>query len=367
MDPLTLASLGIAGAGALVGGLFGSDSNDQKSTTTTQPWSAQQPYIKYGMQDNAYQYAKLRGSPWFTGDLYANLDPRSIAGLEGIYGYAGNNGDAAAIRGAAPGLIASGAGVSGAANRLLDFNPADPTASNINSAGLYANNPFMDGIIDAASRDVTRNLNEDVLPQIARSASAGGNINSNKRFIKEGIAERGAADRIADISAGLRGDAYATGLDLAERARTTNMGLGLEALSQGGSLADRALARGFDAVGQGRAFSLDDYDQMLRAGGIYQADKQGDLTAAFDQWQGNDQRSYDLLNRYFKTMGSGWGGTTTTSTPTSVGGWQGALQGALGGAASGLGLYGSFRNINASAPAATGGNPYWNMGTGGLY
>jgi hypothetical protein len=360
IDPVT-GGIIASGVGAAVGGLFGSSDNKQKteSTSTSEPWKAQQPYLKYGLQDTAYQYAKARGTPYFGGDLYANLDPRSLAGIEGMYGYAGGAGADAASRisGLAPGLLTGANGLTSSASRLLGFNPEDPTGANIEAARRYADNPAMSGIIDAASRDVVRNLNEEALPALNRSASSGGNINSNKTAITEGILRRGAADRVADISAGLRGDAYAQGLGLAEQARTANQSDWLNSLVQGGSLADRGLARGLDATTQGRTLAGLNFDDMIRAGGLYQADKQGDLTEAFDKWQGQDTRAWDLLNRYWNLVGSGnWGGATSgsTTTPTSIGGVQGALQGALGGASAGAGLYGSFSNLfgsNASAPA----------------
>jgi hypothetical protein len=272
------------------------------------------------------------------------------------------------VLGATPGLIGASGGLLDAAGRLRSFNPADPTGANIAAAGQYADNPFMDGIIDAASRDVVRNLNEDALPALSRAASTGGNINSNRTAITEGILRRGAADRVADISAGLRGDAFAQGLDLAERARTTNQSDLLNSIVQGGSLSDRAFARGLDATNQGQGLAFDNFDQMIRAGGLFQADQQGDLTEAFDKWQGQDQRAWDLLNRYWSLVGSGnWGSSQSTTTPTSIGGWQGALQGALGGATAGAGLYGSMRNILNSAAPGVG---TYNMGTapfGGLY
>ncbi len=369
IDPVT-GGIIASGVGAAVGGLFGSSKNESTSSTTAQPWSAQAPYLKYGMQDTAYQYAKARGTPYYGGDLYANLDPRSITGLNGLYGYAGGQGisGANAITGAGQPLLGAGGDLQGAYRNLTGFNPQDPTGANIDAAGRYASNPYMDGIIDAASRDISRNLNENELPSLNRQASATGNINSNRTGIAEGILRRGAEDRIGDISAGVRGDAYASGLNLAEQARSTNQSDWLNSQVQGGSLADRTFARGLDATQQGTNLGYGAYDKMVGVGGLYQADQQGDLTQGFDQWKGQDERSWDLLNRYWQMVGSGqWGGSQTNTTPTSIGGFQGALQGALGGASAGAGLYGSFNNIlNSGAPSAG----TYNMGTapfGGLY
>lgn len=352
IDPITA---GIGAVGAIAGGILGS--KGQKNTTTSAPWAPVQPYLKAGLADTAYQYGQQRGSPYYSGDLYANMDPRSIAGANGIYGYAGNQGAANAARVSAPGqpLIDQFGNVISNANGLTGFNPQDPTQSNIANAGMYADNPYVNGMVDAASRDITRNLSENQLPQLNRTASAGGNTNSDRTAIQSAILQRGAADRVGDISSQMRGDLYNSGLNLSEQARSTNQSDRLNAMVQGGSLADRALARGLDATGQGQQLAYDNFDAMTKAGGLYQQDAQGNLNAAFDQWNGQDQRAWDLLNRYNSSINGGM--YPTSSTTLSGGGLNGALQGALGAGTSALGLYGSYRNLNASAPASGIANP----------
>src|SRR3546814_984432 len=45
------------------------------------------------------------------------------------------------------------------------------TTANIKAASAYADNPYTQGMIDANSRDVVRNLNEETLPGIDRQAT----------------------------------------------------------------------------------------------------------------------------------------------------------------------------------------------------
>src|SRR3546814_1157695 len=90
------------------------------------------------------------------------------------------------------------------------------TTANSKAAQQYADNPHVQGMIDANSRDVVRNLNEETLPGIDRQATATGGINSSRAGVAAGIAQRGAEDRIADISSTIRGDAYNRGLSLAQ-------------------------------------------------------------------------------------------------------------------------------------------------------
>src|SRR3546814_11199158 len=74
------------------------------------------------------------------------------------------------------------------------------TTANIKAASAYADNPYTQGMIDANSRDVVRNLNEETLPGIDRQATATGGINSSRAGVAAGIARRGADDRDADSS-----------------------------------------------------------------------------------------------------------------------------------------------------------------------
>lgn len=345
IDPITA---GIGAAGSIIGGIFGSKSKD--STTTSEPWSAQQPFLKAGMTDAAYQYGQQRGSPYYTGDMYANLNPNTQNALNGIYGYQGQGvNNASTLTGAGTNLTGFGAnGVQDAVGNLAGFNPQDPTQLNIQNAGQYANNPALDGAIDAASRDVTRNLSEVQLPGIARGADANGNLNSSRTGIAEGIAMRGAADRIGDIGATMRNDAYQNGLNLSEQARSTNQGDYLNSQNQAGVLSDRAITQGYGGITNGQGLYYDNMDAAAAAGGLQQQDQQGNLDEAFAKWQGQDQRPWELLNKYQGAITGA--GSYPSTTASAGGGLGGMLQGALGGAASGLGLYGAYKNLNTSAP-----------------
>src|SRR3546814_9399591 len=50
---------------------------------------------------------------------------------------------------------------------------------------------------------------------------------------------------------------------------------------------------------------------------IDQADRQGQLDADKAQWEGEDQRNWDLLNRYYSIIGGNqWGQSGTSSGPS---------------------------------------------------
>jgi hypothetical protein len=101
--------------------------------------------------------------------------------------------------GSGPNLLGAGQQGLDAYGQLYGMAGQDPTKANIAAAGQYADNPYLDGQIDAASRDVTRNLYENQLPGLNEAATDSGNMNSSRAGVAEGIMKRGAADQIGDI------------------------------------------------------------------------------------------------------------------------------------------------------------------------
>ena len=116
-------------------------------------------------------------------------------------------------------------------------------------------NPVLNAQIDAALRDVQRNLGESTLPNIGLQFSRGvGGAGSSRRGVAEAIAARGARDRAADVAAGLRGDAYARALGIQTGREEADVGrqqqaetLTTEQLNRlyglGGQLRETGLAR----------------------------------------------------------------------------------------------------------------------------
>ena len=343
VDPITA---GIGLAGSVVGGLLGS--HPTQTSSSTSPWGPQQPYLQAGMQDAAYQYGQQRGTPYYQGDTYAQMNPNTQSALNGIYGYQGQGAaNASAVSAAAQTRMGQGLNNSqNAAQNLQNFNPSDPTQANITNAGMYANNPALNGAIDAASRDVTRNLSEVQLPGLANGANSNGDINSSRTGIAEGIAMRGAGDRIGDIGSTMRANAYQQGLGLSQQATATNQGDYLNAQNQSGILGGQQFYQGVSGSQAGQGMQYDNYSAASAAGGMQQQNQQGILNQAQTQWQGQQQRPWQLLSNYNNAV-EGVGNYPATTNYAGAGGIQGALQGALGGGAAGMGLYGSYKSLNA--------------------
>lgn len=334
-------------AGAILGGSGGSNKNSASETTTTQPWKVQQPYLLGGFSDAASAYNSLKTQPFYQGGLYAGLNQLQNQAIQGTQNFATGAGQttSANMLGASNASLGGALGQMDTAGALAGFNPGNATIGNIMDAGLYADNPYMSGMIDAASRDVTRNLTEDVLPGINRLGSATGNTNSSRTGVAEGIALRGAQDRIGDIASEMRGGAYSQGLSLAEQARQGNINARLNALSNAGNLYGSAFGQGLQGGAAGLTAGFNNLDALSKAGALQQQDAQGRMNADFAKWQGQDNRAFDLLDRYMQAIGGQYGSTKTSTADNGQPTWMNTLQGALGGASAGLGLYGQFKDI----------------------
>lgn len=309
-------------------GLFGGS-----NTTTTNekfdsgPSSFQRPYLDQTFSGAQGAYNSQKGTPYFQGDTYAGMTEEGRKALEAMRGFASNQGLGAATTLSNIGSSLAGYGTQ--AGTALDNYAGsfgeDGQRALMDSAGRYADNPHLSGQIDAVTRDVSRNLSEDILPSIDRAASAGGNINSSRAGIASGIAQRGAADRVADVSSQMRGDAYNRGLDMARSDRDGQLNL---------ANAYRGLSQtGMDALQAGAETGYGAFDRINAGNALDQADRQGQLDDDFQKWQGQDTREWDLLGRYNDIVGSSQWGQSGTSNGTSVQKQKSSILGSILGAA----------------------------------
>ncbi len=313
-------------------GLFsGSTTTKTNEKFDTGPSSFQAPYLTDAFNSAQSIYNSSKSSPYYQGETYAGMSAEAKSALDKLKAYASGTGlDTATTLGNLGSQMAGyGAKAGSTLDQFTTMAGQDPTQANIAAATAYANNPAIQGMIDANSRDVTRNLSEDVLPGIDRAASASGNINSSRAGVASGIAQRGAADRIADISATLRGDAYNRGLSMAQSDRATN----LSALGQAASAYGNLASFGVDALGRSTDAAYGAYDAIKGADAAEQADRQGQLSADFSKWQGEDTRAMDLLSRYMNIVGGNQWGQSGTSSGTSKSTQAGSILGQLAGAA----------------------------------
>lgn len=203
-------------------------------------------------------------------DIYTQQLSSSLNNLSG-YGNAGNT-----------------------ANRMAGGNVYGAPMNNglnMNTVQQASYNPYLEGQIDAASRDVTRNLFENQLTGNAGMAAGTGNSGSSRRAVMDAIAMRGAGDRVADISSGMRGQAYNTGLGIAAQQGLAN---------QQASVSTNALNAGLMGQGANLNFNLGQSGQA----GLNQAYQTGINNAGITTDVGNSLRQYQqqLLDTGFQNQ-----------------------------------------------------------------
>jgi hypothetical protein len=304
-------------------------SSKTQSTTNqsseTNPWGPQEGYLKdiFTQAKGAYGEASQAQGP---NGFVAQFSPDQLSVFQKMmaYGSQPSNDGGAALN--AYGTEAT----KGALSDLGTFKPQGGTQSNIDAATAYANNPQTDAMVDAAMRDSRRVVSEQALPQVARDAAGSGNVNSNRRAISEGILSRGLAEKTADVSANIRGQAYQQGLNLAEEnSQATNNAIlqAMTARASGG-------AQAINSAG----------DQVAQQGGLYDLAAKGVAGQLAGQQAGFDEQAarysfdtnspFDALNNYYKLIGannwgsqtSGTSNTQTTATPS----WLSTIGGVAG-------------------------------------
>jgi hypothetical protein len=292
-------------AGSVIGGKGGKSSSSQ----TNEPWAAQIPYLTGGFANAQNLLNTRQNTPWYQGKLTAEFNPLEREGVDLTGGFVRSAAMPAATAMVNAGMTGLGAAGNFVKNANDTFTRAagDKTQLLIDNAARYADNPHLQAAIDSAANDVTRNLKENILTGIDRDASSGGNLNSSRAGVAEGIASRGAAEKIADISAQARLSAWNEGLARAQSQYNTDTSAMLSANGQLG----QAWELGNSSTGQGIQSGLTSANAMTAAGSRVRDWEQRGLDNDLMRWERNDQRPWDELKNYWSIVGShDWGGSS---------------------------------------------------------
>ena len=120
--------------------------------------------------------------------------------------------------------MANNMGNSASTAGAASMNAANNAGFDINNVGNYINNDVLQGQIDAASRDITRNLQQDTLPRIQSLAANAGSSGSSRIGNLMGTATGMANESIGSISANMRGNAFNQGLGIEANRAGQNAG-----------------------------------------------------------------------------------------------------------------------------------------------
>jgi hypothetical protein len=172
-----------------------------------------------------------------------------------------------------------------------------------------ANNPYVQGQIQAATQPIMDQLRNDILPSIRTSGVSSAGAGGSRNQLAQGNAISQSAEAAMRTAAGIQGDAYGQGLN------TFNNLAGL-----------------LPAIQQMHGTPLQTLDT---AGTREQAYNQDLINASRDRYDFNQNAPYEQLAKYSQlfSMLGGQGSSTTQPGPT-----QNRLLSGLGGAGMGAGL-----------------------------
>jgi hypothetical protein len=341
---------GVAAAvgGAVVGGVASNmaadtaaDGQVEAAKMANSPWEKAQPYILDGY-DQAKTELNNNLTGAYTGPRVAGLDPYQTNGATATGDWASTYGSQIPTQlfNGGTSMMNSGSAYGTNAQNIINQAGTDQTQNFLSQANQYANNPYVNGLIDANSRDIVRNLNENQLPSLNLAAAGTGNTNSTRTGVSQAIAERGAADRLADVSNNIRSSFFNNGLNMAQSQYNTQQSLASNTNQQLG----QAYQLGTGSLTGAQQANGNNFDQTQAAGGVFQGQQQKEYDAAKAAYGEGQNTNLDLLAKYMGIINGAYGGSGVPGTVSN--GAAAGIQGALGGAATGAGLYGKLGGFN---------------------
>jgi len=327
----TIASI----AAPIIGGMITGDATkkaaemDAASQRRAQDINAQgyndaRPYITdlYSRGQGALDAALAAGS--YQGPTYAGMDPVAREGYEFLSGFGRN------AMGQGQGMMNTGGNFG--TNYQNIFNRASgPTMEN--AMGFAMNNPMMDGMVNSAMRDSRRQLEEQTLPGISMGASGSGNTNASRAGMADGIAQRGYADREADVRSNMMSD-------MVRQYRAQNNTDINNMLSANSGL--------MNTFNTGFRMGPTVAQMLTTPGAAYQTDAQAQLDADRSAFERNRNFEMDALNQYASGI-LGQAPRTTTVSPITANPYTAQLGGMMAGAGFGNKSFNFLQNLFPNA------------------
>lgn len=280
---------------------MGSSSGKTETKQTSDPWSAQQPYLK-----QAFSEAQ---------NLYENNNPQyypdsTVASQTPMQEMAINMQAARAVNGS-PVTDASKTALTGVLNSNTSDLPGYGTLQQFSDGQMY-DNPEWQSVVNKTMAST--------LPSLTSQFVSGNRMNDPNAAYA--------------VSSGL-GDAIGNLAYQNYNQQQQNQ------LSAAGKLADTGLTQQSNVI-RGSALAptvanqdYTDIGQLAAAGQTQQDYNQQQLDDQVSRWNYNQTLPYEKLNQYLSQIGGSYGNSTTLSTPTSTNKTASALGGAASGAAIG--------------------------------
>lgn len=338
----------------------GKSSGGGDTTTKTEPWSGQQPYLTAGFRQ-AQNLLNSGGPDYYPNATYTNFSPQSQMAMQlgenrALYGsqfdQPAGNVAMQNMAGYSPFIMS---GVQSLQNAGMGMGQLANTSN-----GAYLNsNPYLNSMFGAATRGVNTQYANNVMPGVNATFGQGGRTGSNAHQTALDMANQSYGNTIGDMAAQIYGGNYQS-----ERDRQMAASMGMGSLGQGiasgyGSLGNQNYAQQMGGAQLGQQLAGNDWQNIGALGQIGQqvegkaGEMLGDYQNRFNFYQNRPEQN---LQNYIANINGipVNGGQTSTE-----GGGGGGLSGAIGGGLAGAGLATQIWNT----PFA--GTP-WGFGLAGL-
>jgi hypothetical protein len=308
---------------------MGGGGQSQNSTTKTEPWEGQQPYLTQGFEeaDRIYQQGPQE---YYPGQTYTNMSPFRQAGLFGAAGLAGQGND---VANNAAGYAANtlGGNSDNPWGGLLGTG-ASGMANTANGANLMGN-PFLDQTYDQAAGKLTDNWSTNIMPGIAAQFGQSGGAGTTMHSELATRAGGELGDSLASLGNQIYGGNYQQERDRQVNAQGNLANLGANLYGTG--VNERMnLANNAGAI---RDAQFGDYDRLGDIGKSFEEQQGKVLEDDINRWNFMQNRDLANLQDYMAMVTGNYGSTSTSRT--SGGGGSG-LNSALGAAGLMASLFG---------------------------
>ena len=315
----------------------------KSTTTTTEPWDKQRPYLETGFKRAEDLYTTVKLTPgYFSGPTLAGFNPAETQGQTSALTYLSGPRAANLQAGAEAGQMASlgyGTGAmgygAGLANPLTQSQYAGLTPFTDTQMGDLlsgdVNTAVFDDVADAYRREAMGQLTGEVLPGIRTAITQNQQGGGTRGDILQANAVIAAQEQIADNLAQAEFGAYQQAQD--RRLQAAQMGLGAQQAGMGYGMQGAEAMQG--ALGQYPSIMgapLQGYDKMHAVGAQRRAMDQAAIQQAMQKYQYEAQLPQIGLQNYMAGISGEYGGESTGVGP----GGPSPLLSALAGAGSGF-------------------------------
>lgn len=189
--------------------MSGSSGSGSTTTTKADPWGGVIPYLAGNGIPNIDGHEGLyqQAAQWMrSGGGVAAPDQNTLDAENQAIAFANNNDSTSLTRNTVSylsGLLNTDPRQSGA--YYDDLAGSDPTAN----GSMLNGNPYLSQMVDAASRDVTRNFTNSVMPGLNSTFSAAGRFGSGAQLAATSDANNNLSGRLGDIATNIYGTNYA--------------------------------------------------------------------------------------------------------------------------------------------------------------